>query len=435
MTRKDQENWSAFVPKVIGVIASLLLVVGFGTWSYFTSISGAIIVSGRIEVEKNRQIVQHQFGGTVTEILVEEGSSVTAGDLLLRLDKTQHNFELAVIEAELFELLARRGRLAAERDNRSEIEFAPLLHDVASSNANVADLMSGQEQLLQARNQTAAQRLDQLEKRKRQIVHQIEGIQAQQVSLQQQLDLLLEELSAQQKLLDQGLAPAARVLALQREEARLGGQMGALEAEKARSGGQRTEIEIEILRVGSVGREAAISALRDTQLRVMELLERRAAVLTALYRLDVTAPVSGVVYDLRVFTPQSVIRAADPLLFIIPQERPKIITAQIEPVHIDKVSIDQEVTLRFSTLDQNSTPELFGVVTHISADAFQNQHTNLEFYRAEISLNEGEEARLPVDTILIPGMPVEVFIRTTDRTPFEYLTKPLSDYFVRAFRE
>lgn len=435
MTQNSQENWSALVPKLIGALASLLLIGGFGTWSYLTNISGAIIASGRIEVAKNRQIVQHKDGGIVTEVLVDEGSIVAAGDVLFRLDKTRHDFELAVVEAELFELLARRSRLEAERDNRSEIEFAPLLQDLAATNADVPDLLLGQERLLQARVQTTAQRLDQLEKRKGQIDNQIDGIKAQQISLQTQLGLIGEELAAQQILLDQGLALAARVLALQREEARLEGQIGALEAEKARSGGQRTEIDAEILRLRSERREAAISTLRDTHLRVLELQERRAAVLTALDRLDITAPVSGIVYDLRVFAPQSVIRAAEPLLFIIPKDRPLTITAQIEPVHIDKISIGQEVMLRLSALDQNATPELFGTVTHISADAFRNQQTNLEFYRAEISLSEGEQAGLPEDTILIPGMPVEAFIRTADRTPFEYLTKPLSDYFVRAFRE
>ena len=152
-------------------------------------------------------------------------------------------------------------------------------------------------------------------------------------------------------------------------------------------------------------------------------------------RLDITAPVAGVVYDLRVFARRSVIRPADPVLYIIPQDRPLVINARVKPIDIDKLSIGQDVTLRFSALDQRQTPELTGTVKLISADAFEDEATRQSYYRAEIVLSEGEQARLPADTTLLPGMPVEAFIRTEDRTPIAYLVKPLTDYFTKAFRE
>lgn len=152
-------------------------------------------------------------------------------------------------------------------------------------------------------------------------------------------------------------------------------------------------------------------------------------------RLDITAPVAGIVYDLRVFAPRSVIRPADPVLYIIPQDRPLVIDARVEPIDIDKLTIGQDVTLRFSSLDQRQTPELTGRVKLISADAFQDENTRQSYYRAEIVLSEGEQAKLPAGTTLLPGMPVEAFIRTEDRTPIAYLVKPLTDYFTKAFRE
>ena len=260
-------------------------------------------------------------------------------------------------------------------------------------------------------------------------------IEAQQTSLTRQLELIAKELADQQSLLDRGLAQATRVLALQREEARLTGTMGALESQKAQASGRVTEIDIEILRLTAARREEAITNLRDLQYRELELHEQRRALIDRLTRMDITAPVAGIVYDLKVFARRSVVRPADPVLFIVPQDRPLIINAQVEPIHIDKLYLGQEVTLRFSALDQRQTPELLGEVVKISADAFVDEGTKLSFYRAEIVLSEGEQARLPPDTVLIPGMPVEAFIRTEDRTPIDYLTKPFTDYFAKAFRE
>jgi HlyD family secretion protein len=151
--------------------------------------------------------------------------------------------------------------------------------------------------------------------------------------------------------------------------------------------------------------------------------------------MEIRAPVGGVIYGLAVFTPRSVIRPADPVMFIVPQDRPLVIAAQIEPIHIDQLFVQQDVSLRFSALDQRTTPELFGRVVQISADAFEDQASKVRYYRAEIVMNEGEAARLPQGTALIPGMPVEAFIRTQDRTPLAYLVKPFTDYFAKAFRE
>ena len=435
MTQDANAAWSTRNPMIVGLLGLFLLVGGFGYWAVTTNISGAIIANGRIEVDQNRQVVQHPDGGVVAEILVDEGVAVDAGDVLIRLDDTQLKSQLAINESQLYELMARRGRLEAERDDRDTIVFDPLLLEAAETNTDAPDLIAGQERLMQARVESTVNEIDQLEKRRGQIANQIEGIVAQQESLKRQLDLISEELTDQQKLLDQGLAQAARVLSLQREEARLSGTMGDLEAQKAEAGGRITEIDIEILKLGTSRREDAITRLRDLQYRELELREQRLALIEQLARMDITAPVSGVVYGLQVFALRSVVRPADPIMYIVPQDRPLIINARIEPIHIDKLFIGQDVILRFSALDQRSTPELTGKVMQISADAFEDERSQLSFYRAEIVLSEGEQARLPEDAVLIPGMPVEAFIRTEDRTPMAYLTKPLTDYFTKAFRE
>ncbi len=434
MTDTSNKSWSARKPLTLGFVALALLVGGFGTWAVMANISGAVIASGQVEVDQNRQVVQHPDGGVVAEILADEGDQVAAGDILLRLDANLLQSELVIVEGQLFEIMARRGRLQAERDETADLSFNPELVEIAATDEGVADLINGQHRLFNARTESMSKEIDQLEKRRGQTTDQIKGIKSQQDALEQQLSLIEEELSSQQSLLDKGLAQASRVLSLQREEARLRGQVGELASSVAQAEGRITELDIEILKLGTTRREEAITQLRDLQFRELELAERRHSLREQLDRLDIKAPVSGIVYDLAVFTPRSVIRPADPVLYLVPQDRPLVIAARIEPIHVDQVFVGQEVVLRFSAFDSRTTPELNGLVVQVSADAFQDERTQATYYRAEVVLQDGEIEKLK-DLKIIPGMPVETFLRTNDRTPMGYLLKPLADYFNKAFRE
>ena len=427
------KRWSALRPVLTGVLTLAVLVGGFGVWAVQSEITGAIIAFGRIEVDQNRQVIQHLDGGVVAEILVKEGDTVIEGQILVRLDSEQLQSELAVVEGQLFEVLARRARFEAERDNADALVFDPLLTE--TGNPIAPGLMEGQQRLFDARIESEEQEKAQLARRREQIGNQIDGIDAQQVAIGTQLDLLTEELGNQQSLLDRGLAQASVVLALQRQQASLSGQSGELTASRAEAEGRQTELDIEILRIDTTRREEANTRLRDLQFNEIELSEKRRALITRLERLDIRAPVSGIVYGMAVFTPRSVIRAADPVLYLVPQDRPLIIATQVQPNNIDSVFVGQEVSVRFSAFDQRVTPELFGQVTQVSADAFTDQGSQVSYYRAEIQLNDGEMDRLPDTLTLIPGMPVEAFISTDARSPMAYLLKPLTDYFTKAFRE
>lgn len=219
------------------------------------------------------------------------------------------------------------------------------------------------------------------------------------------------------------MAQASTVLNLQRERALLLGQVGELAASVGGAQERITEIDIELLGLQTTRREEAVTRLR----------ERRTTLVRQLDRLDIRAPVAGIVYSLQVFGSRTVIRPADQLLFIFPQDRPLVIAAQVSPTDIDVLTIGQDVSVRFSALDQRTTPELFGSVAQVSEDAFTDNTTSASYYRAEIRLNDGELARLPDGTTLIPCMPFKAFIRTADRTPLNYLTRPLMDYIARTF--
>lgn len=421
-------------PVLLGLVATLILIAGFGLWATTTRIAGAIVAPGQIEVEQDRQVVQHPDGGVVEAILVREGEAVAAGQVLLRLDGAALRSELTIVEDQLSELAGRSARLVAERDAAEELRFPQDMMDLAAGSPEVAAQLDGQRRLFQARTATLANQRALLARRIDQITAQSNGIAAQSTALATQLDLIEQELAAQQGLLDKGLAQAGTVLALQRERARLQGQLGELAAEKARTEGQITEVEIEIASLATRRQEEATAELRQTGPAMLELAERRRALVERIDRLEIRAPVAGLVLGLQVTTPRAVLRPADAVLYVIPQDRPLVVTARIPPIHIDEVTVGQPAELVFSAFSARDTPHLKGRVTRASADALTDPQTGATYYTAELQLDAGEEARLG-DRELLPGMPVEVFLQTGRRTPLAYLVKPFTDYFARAFRE
>ena len=434
MRENLSQDWPVRGPLLIGIIAIAALLVGFGGWAIKANIAGAIIAPGTLELAQNRQVIQHPDGGVVARVLVGEGDVVQAGDTLIALEASQLQPQLSITESQLFDILARIARLTAERDALDALPIDPLLAQASRDTPELRHLITGQERLFRARAASAAQAVEQLSKRQSQITSQLDGIHAQQDAITRQLTLLQQELDAQQVLLDKGLAQASRVLSLRREDARLRGQLGELAASAAQSAGRITEIDLEILRLQTQREEDAITQLRDLQATAFELREQRVTLRDQINRLTITAPMTGQVFGLTVFAERAVIRAAEPLLYIVPQDQPLTITGQISPINIDEVYMGQQVTLHFATFDARTTPVIHGRVAGISGDVFTDEATGQPFYRVEMALNDGELARLG-DVALVPGMPVDAFIQTAKRTPIAYLIKPLADYFNRAFRE
>ncbi|MDJ1006353.1 MAG: HlyD family type I secretion periplasmic adaptor subunit [Paracoccaceae bacterium] len=427
----ERPTFSARLPIWVGVLALLLLLGGVGFWSVRTEIAGAVIASGTIVVENNRQVVQHAEGGTVERIAVRDGGRVAAGDLLIELDDALLRSELAIVELERIELRARRARLEAERDESDVVKFP---QELAEEGGAALEQIEGQRVFFEARKETFEKELNQLVERTHQIEEQIAGSTARLDALTRLLELSTEELTVQEDALSRGLTQGDRVSALRREAVELAGDIGRLQSDIARFSGEIAELEIERVRSQNARREAAISELRDIQFRELELDEQRLTLLRRIDRLDIRAPVSGVVLGSTVFAQNAVVQPAEPLMYIIPQDQPLIVKAQVEAIHIDQLHVGQPATLRFSAFNQRLTPEVTGEVVTVSADVFRDEVTGASYYSVDLSPLEEELDRLNGE-VLLPGMPVEAFIRTEDRTPLSYLTKPLTDYFGRAFRE
>ena len=433
-TNNPRPVWRIMIPALVGFAALGILVGGLGVWAVNTRLAGAIISQGIIEVESNRQVIEHPDGGVVGEIYVRDGDAVTSGELLLRLDDTFLSSEKTIVEAQLFELLARRARLEVERDGANAEALATRLAEIQQQENIDPDLIAGQQRLFEARLNTLDQQTEQLGKQTVQIESEIDGTEAQLVSLRRQVELIQTELDDQQSLLQRGLTQASRVSALQREEASLTGDIGRLEAAAARLGGQISATEISILELEATRREEAITTLRDIQSQIAELAERRLSLDTRLSRLDIRAPVSGTVYGSQVFALQSVIQPAEPMMYLVPQDTPLVVAARVDAIHVDQLHVGQPVLLRFPAFNQRETPEIDGQVMNVSADTFTDESTGQTFYRAEVVPQDGQVDRLKGQELL-PGMPVETLIKTDERTPMSYLVKPLADYFNRAFRE
>ncbi|PSL17558.1 HlyD family type I secretion periplasmic adaptor subunit [Shimia abyssi] len=431
---EEHQKWSVRMPVFVGGIALVLLVGGFGYWAFTSQLAGAVVTSGRLEVDQKRQVVQHPDGGVVSDILVDEGDKVEAGATLVLLDGALLNSELIIVEGQLYELMARRARLGAERDKSETIKFEDRLLKAAAQSETVSEVVNGQVALFNTRKISIEQEVSQLRKRQQQIGNQIEGLDAQMEALVLQLQLIKEELADQQVLLDKGLAQASRVLALRREEAGLKGRIGELIASRAESEGRITETDIQVLRIETQNVEEAISRLRDLRYQEIELIERRNAILERLDRLEIRAPVAGIIYDLQVFADRSVIQSAQPVLYVVPLDSPLVISARIETINVDEVFPGQPVRLRFSSFNSRTTPELDGQIVRVSPDAFTDENTGQSYYMAEIVPLDGELAKL-AELEIIPGMPVETFIQTKPRTPIAYLVQPFMEYFNKAFRE
>ena len=434
MSAEPKPVWSARGPVIIGLTALAVLVLGLGVWGTQTRIAGAVVAGGMIQVESLRQVVQHPEGGVVGTIAVVDGDKVQAGDVLIRFDDTLLKSEIAIIDGQLTESLARKDRLRAERDGLTEVSFADALLERAKTEPSVATLIADERELFHSRLEFLTKEIEQLEERKVQINGQVEGTTAQLEAFNTQRTLVAKELADQESLFKQGLAQATRVLSLQREEARLLGELGELRSVVARANAQLIETDIEILKLRSQRQQDALAELRELEFMMIELSQRLLSARETLSRMDVRAPMSGVVHGMTVHALRSVVRGAEPILYIIPQDSPMLVKSRIESIHIDQVHVGQEAALRFSTFDQRTTPEVIGHVARLSADVFTDEVTGVSYYSADIIPDPAELEKLG-DVELLPGMPVEAFIKTADRTPLNYLIKPLADYFNRAFRE
>jgi HlyD family secretion protein len=420
---------------ISGFFTVFVLVFGFGAWSLFTSMAGAVVGIGVVEVETKRQVVQHATGGVVGKILVKEGQQVKSGETLIIFDDAFDRAELKVIESQLFPLLGSRGRLLAEQDDAPEPKFDPELLERAKTSPTEADIIRSQTELLKARRLTRDQQMSQLKERQQQTNRQIDGLNSRIEGLNNQIALIDGDLKGQRELLRRGLTQRARVTALERDRAQAVGNIEEATASIAESKARIAEVELAIINVGSQMREEAIKELGDAEGRIAELRERRNSTLETLSRIEVKAPMSGRVFNMTVHAIRQVVRAAEPILEIVPNDVKLVISVQVPPSQIDQIHVGQKAVIRFNAFDRRHTPDLQGTVRRVSADVITDERTGQSHYTVSLAIDEGETKYLGPTAVIIPGMPVDAFIQTTERSPFDYLVRPITSYFGKSMLE
>jgi len=415
-------------------VSVLILIGGIGGWAATTELSGAVVAAGVLVIEGNAKKVQHLEGGIIDELPVREGQQVLAGDVVVRMDDTSIRASLSAVEKNIRQLLARQGRLEAERDDRPDISSPDALSDrLQGEDAGV--VLASERRLFEDRRASRNSQKARLREQIQQLREQIAGIEIQQQAKTKEIELIARELAGQRSLFAKGLTSLSQVNALDRSATRLEGERGQLIATAAAARGKIAEIGLQLVQVDQDLRTEVATELRDVTNQLATLAEDEVTARDRLKHSEVRAPVAGTVHLLAVHTVGGVVSAAETMMEIVPGRNDLTVDARISPQDVDQISIGQPATLRLTAFSRNTTPELAGSVIRVSADLETDKTTGASFYRVGVSVPDEEIARLPVGLSLVPGMPVEAFITTGNRTVASYLLKPIRDHAERAFRE
>ncbi|MGX8008046.1 HlyD family type I secretion periplasmic adaptor subunit [Mesorhizobium sp. ORM8.1] len=417
----------------LGLGAVLLLGGGVGGWASVTEIAGAVIAPGTLVVDSHVKNVQHSTGGIVAEIDARDGDRVKAGDLLLRLDRTVPAANLAVVSKALDQLTARKARLDSERQGSDAIIFPNTLLD-RIGDPDVAEAVAGEKQHFDTRRTSRAGQKGQLEERVAQLEKEIDGDTAQAQANSNEIKLEGQELASVRALWAKKLISIDRLTQTEREATRLEGQSGQLVAAQAQAEGKIAEIKLQIIQIDLDLSTEVNSDLRDIEGKMGELQERKVAAEDQLKRVDIRAPQDGVVQQSLAYTIGGVITPGQTIMQVVPDNDSLAVEARIAPSDIDHLWVGQSASLRFSAFNTRTTPQIDGVVERTSPDITTDQRTGVSYYTVRIKTTAAEVARLG-EIKLVPGMPVESFIKTEDRSVMSYLVKPLQDQITRAFRQ
>jgi len=416
-----------------GLIAFFVLFMGCGLWMFFASIQGAVIASGTVSVLGKPKTIQHLDGGLVAEIMVENGEAVEAGDVLVRLDDTMLKANLDIYKNRFREAVSLRDRLSAEQQGLSKIEWNDEVFE-ANGFSPGTEVREGQRRIFRARQATTKGQVSQLNERILQLENQIDGLEALSSSKSSQIDILNKEYEAISSLAEDGYASESRVLALQRQIEEIKGQQFEHKAETSRVRNTISEVRVQIAQINREFDQATLTELREAELAIKDMEQQILATQVQLDRIDILAPIPGVIHEQSIFTIGGVIGPGAPILQIIPVDKEMEFEVNVEPQNIDQIYVGQDVSVMFSAFNARTTPQLNGTVKSVSLNTSVNEETGIAFYPVRVEVGIDELSRLGGQE-LISGMPIEAFFTTEGRSPLNYLTKPLTDNIKRAGRE
>ena len=417
---------------VFGAIVITLFFGGFGVWAAFAPLESAAIAQGVLSVSGKRKTVQHLEGGIVSEILVKEGDTVTAGQTLLVLDDTRAGASFSLLRGQYRSAAALKARLEAERDGLERVRYPEWLREAVVKD-NVDDFLATQGRIFHARAKSLDNRTAIYNQRIAQLREEAIGLKEEIGAQDRQIGLLQDEIDGMRVLVKKGFEGKSRLLSLERRKAEVAGERARNRAQIARVEQKIGETRLTVVELWNTRLNEIVAELGDVETRMSDLRESMSAARNELSRTRVTAPVSGTVVNLRVFTRGGVVRQGQPLVDIVPTGEALVIVAQIAPTDIDSVYPDLVAQVRLTAFSQLTTPILSGTVLQVSADSLTDERTGIPYYEVRVALNPGQPELASLK--LQPGMQAEVMIITGKRTALEYLLKPIVTSFGRALRE
>lgn len=427
-------SWLASEPWVkLGMRSAVFMFGGVVLFSLIVSISGAVLAPGTVTVEGNYKTIQHLDGGIVTKILVKNGDLVKRGDILVKLEDTMAQANLAIVMGKLRDFLIQQERLIAERDRKPVFSLPESVKPFASD-PQVKDIFATQKSLFEARRASHVGEQAVLRQRLEQVQAELSGQETELKSRRRQLQLATKELGDVEPLFAKGFANQQRLGGLQREQARMEGDVGRLFADTARSKGAIAEADLKITQSQKELTEKVVDELRKVQAQLSEVEEQRKALADKLQRVVVRAPESGRIHALAAHTEGGVIQPGTQIMQVIPDGERLVIEAQVQPQDIDKVRQGLAAAIRFPAFDARTTPRLTGKVSTVSAAELTSQQGKT-YFTARIEIPPSEFQRIAAAHKLVPGMPAEVYIETASRSMFSYFLKPLIDAMARSFRD
>ena len=432
-------SWAKAVPTrtgpiaVLGFAAIVLFAGGFGVWAATAPLSGAAIASGVVAADGQNVAIQHLEGGIIKEVRIQDGDLVEIGDVMFVMDGTDARAQRNRLTLQRIALRAQLARLVAERDLADEMAVSSdLLADAEEE--GVEEIVAEQRGEFEARLSRFQQENVILNQRIASLREQVTGLEGQVEAGEQQRAVLAEEIDRKEKLLDRGLTGRDEYTELVRANAQLFGQLAQTRAQIASIRTQIIEAEEQVARATTQRVERAVTDLSDVRASLSDVDEQLRAADAVLDRVVVRAPSDGVIVSIARNKAGAVIAPGETMAELLPTSDALIVEARLSPLDIDVVSVGQDASLRFSALNTRVTPEVDARVSYVSADRLIDQATQEPYYTARLEIAETLPASIEREQIY-PGMPVETFISTGDRTFFEYLTKPITDSFQRSFRE
>ena len=414
------------------VVAGLL--GGLAVWAWLTPIAGAVIAEGKVAVESHAKSIQHRDGGTIKTILVRDEDRVDEGQLLAELDVTDASAELAILQSQLTQARIREARLEAEISG--SLDMSPSVGESRSVDSEqIARLVAMEQQVFQSRRTARKGQMDQISEQIVQIEHQVRGIEREAKAVSKQQAIVEEELDALGSLFKDRLVAASRVTALEKQDAVLEGHLGRLTASIAEARATIAERRVQKVRLEDDFVVSAMNELQRTKKEIAETRQRERATLERIERASLRAPVAGIIHNSSLNTIGGVVSPGETVMKLVPENDELLVDARIRPMDIDKIFLDQTVTLRLPGLDRESEAELQGFVTRIASDLTRDSVTRETYYKARVALADRKGAAQAEEVKLLPGMPAQVMLKTRERSVLSYLVGPFADHLSLAMRE